>query len=67
MELRNGWGTGQCPKSNRRSFDSLRSSTVAQDDRFGNSYAEFGADGVGDGVGVVVHGLFAFGFDHDAG
>ena len=29
--------------------------------------AEFGADGVGDGVGVVVHGGFGFGFDHDAG
>ena len=29
--------------------------------------AEFGADGVGDGVGVVVHEGFGFGFDHDAG
>ena len=29
--------------------------------------AEFGADGVGDGVGVVGHGGVVFGFDHDAG
>ena len=29
--------------------------------------AEFGADGVGDGVGVVAHEGFGFGFDHDAG
>ena len=31
------------------------------------SDAEFGADGVGDGVGVVAHEGFGFGFDHDAG
>ncbi len=29
--------------------------------------AEFVADGVGDNGGVVVHGLFGFGFNHDAG
>jgi hypothetical protein len=29
--------------------------------------AEFGADGVGDGVGVVAHEGFGFSFDHDAG
>jgi hypothetical protein len=31
------------------------------------SRAEFGADGVGYGVGVVAHEGFGFGFDHDAG
>ena len=37
-------------------------------DTFNNlDRAEFGADGVGDGVGVVVHEGFGFGFDHDAG
>ncbi len=25
------------------------------------------ADGVGDGLGVALHGFVAFGFDHDAG
>src|SRR6185437_12268150 len=28
---------------------------------------QFGADGIGDGGGVVVHVGFGFGFDHDAG
>jgi hypothetical protein len=31
------------------------------------SDAEFRADGVGDGVGVVAHERFGLGFDHDAG
>ena len=31
------------------------------------SHAQFVADGVGDGVGVVVHLRLGFGLDHDAG
>ena len=47
------------PKTRRDPHRSPANGRVALD-------AEFVADGGGDGVGVTVHRLFAFGFDHDA-
>ena len=40
---------------------------MGRSEKFFALHAEFGADGVGDGVGVALHGGFVFGFDHDAG
>ena len=64
--MRRGWFEGTNPTINSLR-ELIMGHPILWDTGLTALYAEFGADGGGDGLGVVAHERLGFGLDHDAG